>query len=317
MNRVFFFLSLLSILSPALHSQAGIRQQLSDLLLLEKQGHYDQAIRSLQFLIDGNSLGEEAGEAWTMLGFAYTQLGQFERAQKCDEQALEILKRDAPHSNDYATALSSFALLNNFTQGPEVSARLWTKALAVHTELGDHSGIAQDCAHLAASELERKHNKAGKKWLEQAIAEGELAKNMTDTEAIFLSDIHGWIANIEGDGKAELAAYQRSLELRQKSQGDNYPMTGWAYLYVGVAYADCRDWEQAMKNANTGLEILGRLLGRSSPQYFGAESLFAKVLDKKGLHDEASRIQKNAQQSMSTLLHEQCVGCTVSVASLR
>jgi hypothetical protein len=93
-----------------------------------------------------------------------------------------------PRSADYATALGSVAMLNNITQGPETAARPRTKVLKVHSELGDHFGIARDYAHLAATELERKHNKAAKRWLGQAIAEGKLIKDMTNTEAIFLSD---------------------------------------------------------------------------------------------------------------------------------
>ena len=82
MNRVFYFLFLQSVLSPGLHSQASIRQQLNDRMLLEGQRRYERAIRSIQLLIDGNNLGDEAGLAWTMLGFAYAQMGQCERSQK-------------------------------------------------------------------------------------------------------------------------------------------------------------------------------------------------------------------------------------------
>jgi hypothetical protein len=125
------------------------------------------------------------------------------------------------------------------------------------------------------------------------------------------------VANLEGDGKADFAAYQHSLELRQKSRRDISPRTGWTYMYAGVAYADCKDWEQAVTNANTGLEILERLLGRNSPQYFWAEPLFANVLANNGMRDEASRIHKKVEQSLNALLHEPCAGCTMSVAGLR
>jgi hypothetical protein len=70
MRWVLLFVFLLSILSPSLHSQESIRHQLNDLIVLEKEGHYEQTIRSLHALIDANDLGGEAGRAWTILGFA-------------------------------------------------------------------------------------------------------------------------------------------------------------------------------------------------------------------------------------------------------
>src|SRR5271168_3657049 len=129
MNRVLSILILLAIFSPTLRSQTTFRRQLNDLTMLERQGRYDQAVRSLKLLMEANDLGEETGRAWTMLGYAYEQQGLYRQAQKPFEQALQILKRDAPHSADYAMALACFAELNNVTQGPEIAAELWSKAL--------------------------------------------------------------------------------------------------------------------------------------------------------------------------------------------
>jgi len=317
MKRVFLFLFLVSALSSTLRSQVSIRRQLNDVIALEKEGHFDQAIRSVRILIDGDNLGGEAGRAWTILGFAYQQLGHFQQAQKAYEQALHILEYDAPHRIEYGSALINFANLINMTQGPEVAARMWRKALKVHAELGDHSGMAEDYALLAGSELEKKHRRAAKKGLEQAIAEANSIKNPTDDQAIFLSDTQGWKANVEGDGKSELAAYQHSLELRQNRQGENSPLTGQAYLYVGIAYADCKEGEQAVAKMRQGLEILDRVVGHDTPPYLAGEILLAKVLDQEGMRDEASQVRKRAMWAARELFHADCAACTVSVASLR
>jgi tetratricopeptide (TPR) repeat protein len=317
MTRVFLFLFLLGALSPSLRSQVSIRQQLNDLIALEKEGHFDQAIRSVRILIDGNNLGGEAGRAWTILGFAHQQLGHFQQARKAYEQALHILEKDAPHRIEYASALINFANLNNITQGPEIATRLWRKALKVHTELGNHPGMAEDYAFLAGSELEKKHRRAGKKYLDQAIAEAKLIENPTNDQAIFLSDTQGWKANVEGDGKSELAAYQHSLELRQNRQREDSPTTGQAYLYVGIAYADCREWGQAVAKMRQGLEILDRVVGHDTPPYLAGEVLLAKVLDQEGMRDEASQVRKRAMWAARELFRGDCAGCTFSVASLR
>jgi tetratricopeptide (TPR) repeat protein len=317
MNRVFLFLFLLSVFSPLLRSQESIRGQLNDLIVVEKQGRYEQAIRSTHLLIDAGNLGGEAGRAWTILGFAYEQLGHYQQAQKAYEQGLHILEKDAPHSIEYASALVNFANLNNVTQGPEVASRLWSKALKVHTELGYHAGIAQDHAFLAGVLLARKHISAGQKELEKAIAEAKLIQNPTEEQAVFLSDTQGWMANVKGDGPSELAAYQHSLELRQRARGEDSPMTAWAYLYLGLAYADCKESEQALASSRKGLEILDRVVGHNTPPYLAGEMILAQVLDREGMRDEALQVRKKAQWSANELFHGQCLGCTVSVASLR
>jgi tetratricopeptide (TPR) repeat protein len=317
MRRVLLSLFLLSVLSPSLRSQESIRRQLNDVIVLEKQGHFEQAIRSVHALIDTNDLGDEAGRAWTILGFACEQLGRYQQARKAYEQALQILQKSAPHSIEYGSALLNFANLNNVTQGPDVAARMWKKALKVHTEMGFHAGMAQDYALLAGAALAKKHIAAGKKELEKAIEEGKLVQNPTAEQAILLSDIQGWKANVEGDGASELAAYQRSLELWQQNHGEESPMAAWAYLYLGVAYADCKERERALASVHKGLQILDRVVGHNTPPYLTGEMLLAKVLDQEGMRDEALQVRKQAQWSAKELFHGECADCTVSVASLR
>jgi tetratricopeptide (TPR) repeat protein len=317
MRRALQFLFLLSLLSPSLRSQESIRHQLNDLIALEKKGHYEETIQNVHALIDTNDLGGEAGRAWTILGFAYEQLGHYQQARRAYEQALQILEKNAPRSIEYANALVNFANLNNVTQGPEVAVRLWKKALKVHTELEYHVGMAEDHALLAGAALAKKHISAGKKELEKAIEEGRSIQNPTEEQAILLSDTQGWMANVEGNRESELAAYQRSLELRLESNGEESPLTAWAYLYLGIAYADCQEREQALTSMHKGLQILDRVVGHNTPPYLTGEMLLAKVLDHEGMRDEALQVRRKAEWSAKELFHGECAGCTVSVASLR
>jgi tetratricopeptide (TPR) repeat protein len=317
MKRVLLFAFLSSILCPALRSQESIRHQLNDLIVLERQGHYDETIRSVHALIDANDLGGEAGRAWTLLGLAHEQLGHYQQARKAYEQALQILGKNAPHSIEYASALINFANLSNITEGPDVAARLWRKALKVHTDLGYYVGMAEDHALLAGVALAKKHISPAKKELEKAIEEAKLVQNPTAEQAIFLSDLQGWMANLEGDGATELAAYQRSLELRLMSHGEESPMTAWSYLYLGMAYADCKERKPALANMYKGLQILDRIGAHNTPPYLAGEMLLAKVLDKGGMRDEALQVRKKAEWSAKELFHGECADCTVSVASLR
>jgi tetratricopeptide (TPR) repeat protein len=198
-----------------------------------------------------------------------------------------------------------------------VATRLWRKALKVHTRLGYHVGMAEDHALLAGVALAKKHISAAKKELGKAIEEGNLVQNPTAEQAIFLSDLQGWMANVEGDGASELAAYQRSLEFRLKNHGEESPMAAWTYLYLGIAYADCKEREQALANMHKGLQILDRMVGHNTPPYLAGEMLLAKVLDQEGMRNEAQQVRKKAEWSAKELFHGECADCTISVASLR
>ena len=94
-------------------------------------------------------------------------------------------------------------------------------------------------------------------------------------------------------------------------------MAAWAYLYLGVAYADCKERERALASVHKGLQILDRVVGHNTPPYLTGEMLLAKVLDHEGMRDEALQVRKQAQWSAKELFHGECADCTVSVASLR
>lgn len=66
----------------------------------------------------------------------------------------------------------------------------------------------------------------------------------------------------------------------------------------------------------TGLEVLGRSVGNDNPQYLAGENLLARVLDRHGMHEEAMQLRKHIDQALGNLRREECVGCTVSAASL-
>jgi tetratricopeptide (TPR) repeat protein len=248
-----------------------------------------------------------------LLGIAYQGQGHYQQARNAYEQALQILQGDAQSLAQYANALESFASLNSITSSPEAATKLWAKALNIHKQLGNHRALARDYSLFAAIQIGEKHIRPAKKALAQAVDEAKSTNGLSDEDSVFLSDTQAWLAKIQGDKQSELAAYLHSLEIRKHGSGD-LPLTGWAYLYVGGAYADRKEWEQALTNVRAGLEILARTVGHENPQYITGQALYAKVLEKNGMHDEASRLKKQVERRMNDLYSAQCVGCTLSAA---
>jgi len=319
MRYVFLFLLVLSLLSPAIRSQEDVRHQLDQVDLLEKKGQYEQAIRSLRSVIDTispSAIGT-MGRAWTLLAIAHEDEGHYQKAQSAYEQALHVLGGDPRYLSEYAEALTFFAGFNEFAQRQEVANKLFTKALKIHEQLGNHRAIAMDCGYLAEDEGRKKHVRAAKKFLQQAFAEAALAPVFTDQDSEFLANAQGWVAHVDGDTKAEIVAYLRSLEFARQNCDGACPRTGWAYLFLGNAYADSKDWVQAATNMRQGLALLSQTIGQKNPQFLAGETLFAKVLEHQGMRDEASQLRSHAETRLKELQNEECVACTVSVAGLR
>jgi tetratricopeptide (TPR) repeat protein len=318
LKYVFLLLFLSSIFPSAIRAQEDFQQQLNRVNFLEQKGQYEQAVRIIRTLIDANSSGNgEIGRAWTMLGIAYEQEGHYLQSQNAYEQAIRLLEGDTQHLTQYAGVLDCFAGLNSVMQHPDVANRLWTKALGIHKQLEDHRAMAREYSLLASVEMQRKQLGAAKKALKQAISEARLMNKVDEADAVFLSDTQAWLANLEGESNVELAAYLHSLELRKQIYGVESPLTGWTYLFVGNAYADDKECNQALTNLREGVEILDRTAGQQNPQYVAGEIFYSKVLERCGMHEDAVHLRQRAEQSMAGLLRGECLGCIVSVASLR
>ena len=301
-----------------MQGQEDVPQQLSHAALLEQKGQYEQAVRIAQSVVDANSSDSvEIGRAWTLLGIAYEEQGHYQQSRSAYEQALRLLEGNSQHLVQYANALDHFASLNSITQKSELADKIWKKALRIHKQLADHRAVAKEYTYLAGIEFQKKQSGPAKKYLRQAINEATLTSKLSEDDSVFLSDTQAWLANMEGNSKSELAAYLRSLELRKYSHGEDFPLTGWNYLFAGNAYADNKECAQAMTSIRQGIQILGRTVGQQNPQYLAGEIFYSKVLDRCGMHEEALHLKVQAKQGMADLYRDECANCTVSVASLR
>jgi tetratricopeptide (TPR) repeat protein len=318
MMRVYLLLSIAGIFSPAMWGQESVQEQFSRAFLLEQQGHFDSAIRGFQPLVESDALTlDQRGRGWSLLGYAYKELGKYQEARNAYERALHIFEGDAQHRNDYANALDCLAGLSRSIGESKAASRMWLQALDIYKQQNDHRGIARTYANLAGLAMEENHLRPARSAIEKAIAETKIAKDFTDDDLALICETQAWIAGAGGDRKSALAGYQHTLDLRKHSHGDNFPLTGWSYLILGRAYAEDGQTNEALTNIREGLTILDQTEGANSPRYLAGEILYSQALDQFGSHGEASRLRASAQQGLSGLFRNQCVGCTLSASSFR
>jgi len=175
MRYIYILLLIAGIVSSTLWGQEDIHQQLHRSFLLEQQGQFDKVIQNVPPLIASNALSRvESGRAWTLLGYAYKEQGQFQQAQNAYEHSLRILEGDTEHVADYANTLDYFARYYRATGQQQVAMQMWSKAARIDEQRNDHGGLARIYISLAGLAIEQHHINDAQRSLEKAIAESKL-----------------------------------------------------------------------------------------------------------------------------------------------
>lgn len=316
MRFVWIFLLIVAGVAPRIWGQEDVQRQLYQFALLERQGQFASALQGLQPLAGSSVLSRiDQGRAWTLLGYAYKETGQFQLAQAAFEKALNALQGDTQHLADLGNALDFFAAFYQTIGQPQAAGKMWSKALDIFQQEKDHRSMAKTYANLAAVALEQKHIRKAKTLFSRA--EAEMTSDLTDDDRAFISDIQGCIDDKTKHTPEAVDDYERALEFWKKGHGDEHPFTGWRYLLLGNAYAANGNLDQAVTTMHHGLTIMDRTAGSQNPRYLSGEIMYARILKKYGKRAEAAQLKAEAIQQLSEIYHSQCIGCTVSTWSLR
>ena len=301
-----------------LFAQTNPHEQLRGALLVERQGRFDLAVRLTQSVIDSNQLqGVELGRAWIMLGVACEVEGKLNQAQAAFERALGVLKREPEAADDYASALDNYAGVYNDAGQIQIALSLWTKAVAMWEQLGDHAAMMRSLTKLAGLSLTQHRTRDARRYLERASQEMRRSRDPVADDLAILSETQAWLALTEGHVSAAITGYERALELVKREHGDQNWLTGWEYMLCGKAYAQSAELDRALENMRKGLAIIDHALGTNNPKYFVAQLGYSQVLDQAGSHLEAAQLRGAAEQASKDFYRGQCPGCTINVAGFR
>ena len=318
MRRIYVLIFTIGILSSTLWGQQNPQQQLYKSFLLEQHGQFDKALQDLLLLTRSNVLSHaECGRAWTLLGFAYQEQGQFQQARNAYKQSLHILKGDTVDIADYANALDYFARFYRDISQQQMATTLWLKAVRIDEQRGDHRGTARIYTGLAGLAIEGGHVREAKEFLDKAVAESKITKEITEDDIADLSVAQARIAGAEGNKTVAIASYANALKSWKQQHGELHPLAGWGYLLLGKAFASNGQLQDALANMRQGLTILNQTTGPQNPKYLAGEIAYATVLEQTGMHTEGSQLKSTAERSLATLVGDQCMDCTVNVAALR
>ena len=314
-SHTFFLISLL--LAPAIHAQTSAELAVAHAYELEQQGQYTEVITSMHQLIQSNTLhGRDLGRAWQVIALAQLDRGDFASAQSPLERAVAILK-SSPDPSDYPVALTSLSDLYFVTRQPTTAINLRQTALRLFEQLGDHREIALTCNRLATVYLQSGDRKRGRKYLDQALQEMQLATGLNNSDRADIYADEAVFAHADGKWPLAIQRMEQAIQLLRSQFGETYEGVGWNRILLGQVYSASGDLPSAEREMQQGLTDLQQTVGRSSAHFLQAQIAYAGLLDKRGDHDAARRLRTAAETGLGPSNPATCNRCTISVDALR
>jgi tetratricopeptide (TPR) repeat protein len=244
------------------------QQRLIQAFTLQREARPAQAIVELQALLDSKSLDAAGiGKAWNILGLAFEDQGNFLASQHAYEQSIHTFEGLPNYIRDYAMALDGLGGLYVATGQLDLATRLRVKALHLYEKVNDHAGIARGSSDLAGIAFNQNKVNQGRRYLEQALKEAQLANDLDEDDLAALASMRGWLAQFDGDVETAVSSYQQSLDLWRSRHGEEHPFTGWGYALLGKAHAEMGTLTTALTEMQQGLAILGRTLNHQDLRY--------------------------------------------------
>ena len=315
-------LSIVSVLCTVFcFAQRPTPTQLVEAVHLREEGHTADAIALLLPSVQPSAhifAVNEIGIAWNVLGSAYQDSEQYEKARRCYEAALQKLQDDPSLRAQYASALDNLGSLNLSMGQLQDATNFRLRARSVYREIGNHAGIARTSSNLAVVSLRSNDLRATRRYLSDAFAEAEMSKDLSfgDWGAMYAAE--GKLASANQDYAGAIRSYHLAIDKWTQGYGPNYPGLGAGYAFLGQAYSQMGRNEEALSNLKGALAMEEKsTLGKTSVRYLQTAIVYARLLRSSGSNAEGSLLEEQAQTALVNLQKHDCGGCTVSAESFR
>lgn len=318
MRRILFCVLFGIMTSAQLFGAQDSNSALATLSDLSQRGQLQQLIDTANSLLATDKLSPaDQGTVLIYLGNAYQQRGEFTKATGNYEKALTVVNRDGQHASEYAATLAVLATVYAQIGQIDTAKHVMLRSIHLFEDENNHAGAAMIWDDLATIAAERSSRGEAHKDMAHAIAESQLADNLTPGDHAALATTEGRIAELDGDPRTAITDYEHALDFWKQTHKDQEQRTAWLYVLLGGAYLQAGDIANARENTSRGLVLLETSSGRETPRYLLAELTYAKVLDASGAHNEASRLRKDAQAGLNTDTDRQRAKSEISVNALR
>jgi tetratricopeptide (TPR) repeat protein len=255
--------------------------------------------------------------AWNIRGLAYQTLGDYDKARRSYEAAVENLQAGPEQREQYASALDNLGSLDFEIGQWRVSRSLRLRAKRLYALENDHAGIARMSTRLALLALGRANRREARRYLVETFREQSLVPVPDSGDLAETYFAQSLLDGREGDFPSALISINRAIELWKRHYGAQYYMLAPGYALRGQVFSKLGDHKNAVNDLQMSLALLKASNDVNPAIYFLTEATYAGALRRAGLRSEARRMQSEASASLEGLRHQQCAGCSVSAQSLR
>jgi hypothetical protein len=296
------------------HAQA-LRQSTSGTATQAVSQRIRQQLADLNTREMANASNRELGYRWTVLGFEYSNAGEFTSSENAYNHAIDLLGRDPADSSLNAEALDQLgALYRIYGRLPE-SLNCRRTALALRAKLGDPKLIALSQSHLAEIALVSRQYREALQQADEAymgmMAAGAASKDKVAALIVRTYATCGLHRNAECLSHAE-----EVLALSRGAFPEQSPEVSSSLMALSVAQLHNGAAEAAEESAKQAVAILKTQFSSGDPRVAFALSQDRDCLMALHRREEARQIQAQLE-AIDGRSSASCAQCTVSAFGLR
>jgi tetratricopeptide (TPR) repeat protein len=301
-------------------SQETPRPEIARAAELNENGDYVAAKSLLEPLLQPDApplTGLQTGDAWNILGTAYTLLGEYAQARRSFHAAIQIFKDNPDQIRYYAAALDNLGSVEVEEGQFESSKTLRLKAKNLYERSGDHTGLARVNNNLALIAVREGQFKEARHWVEQAFQQATLSPEPDTDSLAAMYSIQCTIEAHQKHWEQALKWVQQEISVLETRRNPESPLLADAYALRGELHDRLGEYDDATTDLQNALSRYQKSPGPATPLYLSAELLYAQILRHSGSSNEASRLEKEANAALVQIHRQQCSGCTVDSLSFR
>lgn len=257
----------------------------------------------------------ELGYRWTVLGFEYSNGGEFTNSENAYNRALDLLGRDPADAGLDAAAIDQLGALYRVLGKLTESMNCFRKALALRLKLGDPLLIAVSRGRMAEDEVLARRYREAMRDADEAyrfLATAEEAE-MSDRISALLVRAY---AECGLRRRAEcLMDAQQALALSRSGFPERSPEVAGSLMALSVAQLRNGSAAEAEESVREAIGTLKLKLSADDPRV-----VYALVQERDclvALHRKEEARQVEAQvEAGNRRYSESCAGCTVSAFGL-
>jgi tetratricopeptide (TPR) repeat protein len=265
--------------------------------VLVKMGQSGKAQEVYEVLLHQTTNKSEKGPIYHQLGWVTYNQGEYEKAIKFHEKAIEIYQKTLPPNHpDLATTYNNIGLVYNSMGDYPKALSSHEKALAIRQQSlsPSHPDLAASYNNIAMVYHSMGDYPKALSYYEKdlAISQQSLPPNHPSLASPCVNI--GSVYYRRGDYPKALSFYAKALAIQQESLPPNHPSFASSYMSIGVLYYSMSDYPKALSSHGKALAIKQKSLPINHPDLASSYYNIGLIYENMGNYSKAHSCYERA-----------------------